>query len=133
MKPIDTHTVPMRWDDIDGLGHVGHTVVLTYFEEGRDAFLKSLDIDRFEYVVGRCSITYLKEIKFDWTEVSVRCRVQRLGRASLDTFEQILGRDGEVAVEAEFGLVMWDPGSSGSRPITDVERNALGREMEVGS
>ena len=29
----------MRWRDLDGLGHVNHTVVLTYLEEGRDAFL----------------------------------------------------------------------------------------------
>ena len=133
MKPIDAHTVPMRWDDIDGLGHVGHTVVLTYLEEGRDAFLRSLDIGRFEYVVGRCSITYLKEIKLEWSEVAVRCRVRRLGRSSLDTFEQIHNRQGEVAVEAEFGLVTWDPERSASRPISDTERTSLGRELAIGA
>lgn len=133
MKPIDAHTVPMRWNDIDGLGHVGHTVVLTYLEEGRDAFLRSLGVGRFEYVVGRCTITYLKEIKLEWSEVAVRCRVRRLGRSSIDTFEQILDGDGEAAVEAEFGLVLWDPGSSSSRPITETERIAFGRELEAGA
>ena len=34
------HAVQMRWRDLDGLGHVNHTVVLTYLEEGRDAFLR---------------------------------------------------------------------------------------------
>ena len=36
----DGHRVQMRWRDLDGLGHVNHTVVLTYLEEGRDAFLE---------------------------------------------------------------------------------------------
>ena len=34
------HRVQMRWRDLDGLGHVNHTVVLTYLEEGRDVFLE---------------------------------------------------------------------------------------------
>ncbi len=32
------HRVQMRWRDLDGLGHVNHTVVLTYLEEGRDVY-----------------------------------------------------------------------------------------------
>jgi hypothetical protein len=31
-------------------------------------------------------------------------------------------------VEAEFGLVLWDPAQRGSRPITDSERASLARE-----
>ena len=48
----------MRWRDLDGLGHVNHTVVLTYLEEGRDVFLKRHGIRRDEYVVGRCSVNF---------------------------------------------------------------------------
>ena len=130
--PGDTHMVSMRWHDIDGLGHVGHPVALTYFEEGRDAFLRGLDIDRFEYVVGRCSITYKREIKLSWSEVAVRCQVKRIGTSSLTTFEQILDKNGSVAVEAEFGLVLWDPDKPGPRSITDPERLALEGASEAG-
>lgn len=35
------HHVQVRWQDLDGLGHVNHAVVLTYLEEGRDAFLEA--------------------------------------------------------------------------------------------
>ena len=52
----------MRWRDLDGLGHVNHAVVLTYLEEGRDAFLKRHGIRRDEYVVGRCSVNFHDEI-----------------------------------------------------------------------
>ena len=62
MSGEDGHRVQMRWRDLDGLGHVNHTVVLTYLEEGRDAFLADRGIRRDEYVVGRCSVTFDGEI-----------------------------------------------------------------------
>lgn len=122
---VDGHSVQMRWQDIDGLGHVNHTVVLTYLEEGRDAFLEERGIARDEYVVGRCSVSYLGEIDPAFNAITVQCAVQELGTASVTTSERILDDAGEVVVEAEFGLVLWDRERRGSRPITDEERASL--------
>ena len=120
-----THTVQMRWQDLDGLGHVNHTVALTYLEEGRDAWLASHGIRRDEYVVGRCNVNFRREIDPSWGEVTVRCGLRELGRSSLVTSECILDEAGGVVVEAEFGLVLWDPLQRGSRPISDEERASL--------
>jgi acyl-CoA thioester hydrolase len=119
------HVVQMRWRDLDGLGHVNHTVVLTYLEEGRDAFLEQRGIARDEYVVGRCSVSYLGEIDPAFSAITVHCAVRELGTASVTTSERILDDAGQVVVEAEFGLVLWDRERRGSRPITDEERAAL--------
>lgn len=120
-----SHRVQMRWRDLDGLGHVNHTVVLTYLEEGRDAFLREHGIPRDEYVVGRCSVNFRDEIDPGFETVTVQCVIREVGRSSVTTSERILGRDGEVVVDAEFGLVLWDPESRESRPITDAERASL--------
>ncbi len=119
------HPVQMRWSDVDALGHVNHPVVLTYLEEGRDAFLADHGIDRDQYVVGRCSVDFKAEIVPDQGSVTVQCSVRELGRSSMRTIERILDRDGSVVVEAEFGIVFWDPAERGSRPITDEERASL--------
>jgi acyl-CoA thioester hydrolase len=119
------HRVQMRWRDLDALGHVNHTVVLTYLEEGRDAWLARHGIRREEYVVGRCSVNFRRELDPDWKTVTVHCDVRELGRSSLVTSERILDDAGEVVVEAEFGLVLWDPRQRGSRPISDEERASL--------
>jgi len=119
------HEVQMRWRDLDGLGHVNHTVVLTYLEEGRDAWLAERGIRREEYVVGRCSVNFRREIDPRWRSVTVQTSVRELGRSSLVTSERILDDGGEVVVEAEFGLVLWDPDQRGSRPISDEERASL--------
>jgi acyl-CoA thioester hydrolase len=121
----DGHQVQMRWRDLDGLGHVNHTVVLTYLEEGRDAFLKEHGIRRDEYVVGRCNVEFRGEIDPAFETVTVQCAVRELGRSSVTTDERILDDHGDVIVKAEFGLVLWDPEQRGSRPITDSERASL--------
>jgi len=124
------HRVRMRWRDLDGLGHVNHTVVLTYLEEGRDAFLKGVGIPRDEYVVGRCSVSFLDEIDPAFETVTVECAVREVGESSITTSERILDDKGQVLVQAEFGLVLWDPAQRVSRPITDAERASLARSGE---
>lgn len=119
------HRVQMRWRDLDGLGHVNHTVALTYLEEGRDAFLRRHGIGREEYVVGRCVVNFKDEIDPSFGSVVVHCSVCALGTKSVTTRERILGDSGEAVVEAEFGLVLWDPEKRGSRAITEAERASL--------
>jgi acyl-CoA thioester hydrolase len=125
--------VPVRWRDLDGLGHVNHAVVLTYFEEGRDAWLREHGIPRDEYVVGRCSVSFRREVPADAGAVTVRCATVALGRKSLTTRETLTDDDGRVLAEAQFGLVLWDPAARTTRLITDTERASLARSMEDAS
>jgi len=131
MNGRDGHRVQVRWQDLDALGHVNHTVVLTYLEEGRDVFLKRHGIRREEYVVGRCSVNFRDEIDPRFDAVTVECAVRELGRSSVTTNERILDGAGQTLVDAEFGLVLWDPVQRVPRPITTEERASLGRAEEV--
>ena len=114
----------MRWRDLDGLGHVNHVVVLTYLEEGRDAFLADHGIRRDEYVVGRCSVGFNREIPAAET-VTVDCHAVAVGTKSVTTSERIFDGDGNVAVEAQFTIVLWDPAARMTREVTDEERSSL--------
>ena len=125
MGGLTEHRVQVRWQDLDGLGHVNHAVVLTYLEEGRDVFLREHGIPRDEYVVGRCSVSFNGEIGPGHEAVTVRCSVRELGRKSVTTTEQIVDNAGDVVIEAEFELVLWDPEARSSRLITDAERASL--------
>ena len=120
------HEVQMRWRDLDALGHVNHPVVLTYLEEGRDAFLARNGIGREEYVVGRCTVSFRGEIDPAMGSVTVECEVAELGTTSVRTRERIVAPEGEPLVEAEFAIVLWDPERRAPRPITDDERASLG-------
>ena len=124
------HRVQMRWGDIDGLGHLHHVVVLQYLEEGRDAFLADHGISRNEYVVGRCSVGFNREIPAA-ESVEVECRVVAIGTKSVTTSERIFDADGNVAVEAQFTIVLWDPEARETREVTDAERSSLAQGEEA--
>jgi acyl-CoA thioester hydrolase len=119
------HRVQMRWSDLDGLGHVYHAAALTYLEEGRDRFLGRHGISRDEYVVGSCTLRFNHEIGSHQEAVTVACELRRVGNSSLATSESIVLDDGQVAVEAEFGLVLWDRERRTSRPLSAAERASL--------
>jgi acyl-CoA thioesterase FadM len=123
----------MRWCDVDGLGHVSHTAALTYLEEGRDAMLERHGIARNDYVIGRCSVTYLSEITLDEREVTASCEVAEVGRSSLATRERLIDAAGKVFVEAAFGLVLWDSEKRGSRPLTEDELASFSPAEEVSA
>ncbi len=79
--------------------------------------------------MGRCSVSFHGEIDPAFETVTVQCSVRELGRSSVTTTERILDDSGEVVVEAEFGLVLWDPAQRVPRPITDEERASLSQEV----
>jgi acyl-CoA thioester hydrolase len=126
-----SHQVQMRWRDLDGLGHVNHTVVMTYLEEGRDAWLRELGIARDGYVVAHCAIDYRREIGPDVVAVEVRCRAVELGRSSVRTVERLDDEHGNVLADAQVTLVLWDPRERRSRPLTEGERAAFAATMEA--
>jgi len=127
-----SYTVQTRWQDLDGLGHVNHAAVFTYLEEGRDTFLREHGIGREEYVVGRCAVEFLREIEPGHDAVTVECRVSELGTKSVRTAERIIDPRGKTVVEAEFGLVLWDPLTRDTRLITAAERASLSGSEVVG-
>ncbi len=127
-----SHTVQMRWQDIDALGHVNNAAVLNYFEEGRGAYLRACSVGPYDYVIGRSKVTYIHEIRPESGTVTVECGIQKIGTKSLETIERIYDSDGRLVTEGEFGLVMWDQETRSSRPISAAERAAFEAAMEGG-
>jgi acyl-CoA thioester hydrolase len=126
--------IRIRWLDIDAYGHVNNAVYLNYLEEARDAFVQKvlgLVTNTWAFVLARVAIDYRAELTQDDAEVLVRCRLDSIGRASLRTREEVAKLDGTVSAEAESVVVARDLSTGKSRPLTDEERAALERELEV--
>src|SRR5579862_2067276 len=116
MAAMFERLVPVRWRDMDALGHVNHAVFLTYLEVGRDAFfIKMLGKDPI-YVVARLEIDYRSEIGTTQEWVRVRVEVERLGTTSLTTRETLYTSAGEVAAQARVVTVRWDQAGHRSIP-----------------
>jgi acyl-CoA thioester hydrolase len=125
VSTVFEHQVGVRWQDVDGLGHVNHAVFLTYLEEGRDAFYgQALGRDP-HYVVARVEIDMRAEIRYAERQLRVRIEVERVGTTSLTTRETILTLAGVTAAEARVVTVLWDAGTRKPTPFAADERERL--------
>jgi len=124
--------IEIRWRDQDAYGHVNNAVYLTYLEEVRDEWLERAlgDAgDAWGYVTARVAIDFRRELTQDDDAIVARLRLTRIGTSSVTTREEIITVSGELAAEAEAVLVARDTETGRSRPLTDVERAALEREL----
>ena len=126
--------IEIRWRDQDAYGHVNNAVYLTYLEEVRDEWLERAlgDAgDAWGYVTARVAIDFRRELTQDDDAIVARLWLTRIGTSSVTTREEIVTVSGELAAEAEAVLVARDTETGRSRPLTDVERAALERELSA--
>jgi acyl-CoA thioester hydrolase len=127
-------TIEVRWRDVDAYRHVNNAVYATYLEECRDEWLERAlgeAGDPWDFVLARLSIDFRREVRLDDGAVIARCRLQRIGNASISLHEEVRIRNGELAAEAEAVLVARDRDSGRSRPLREQERAALERALAV--
>ena len=123
-----TSTVPVRWSDLDAVGHLNNAVYLTLCEQCRiEAFqtLDAVDWQESGPVVVAASLRYLRPItEHGPAEVSVTFGTP--GRTSLPTTHEIrLPGDAEPRATAEVTLVWVDHATGRPTPVPDALRARL--------
>ncbi len=103
-KLVLTSVMPMRWGDMDALGHVNNTVYFRYMEQARVEWLDRLGFDlnttRDEgVVVVNASCTFLLPLTYPGS-VEVRMFFDKPGRSSVQTHYE-LRKAGEDTLYAE--------------------------------
>ena len=121
-------TLPLRWRDIDGLGHLNQSVYHELLEEARAAFIAARlggGEAAEHWVLARVELDYRHEVRHEDGSVDVVVRVGRIGRSSMTLDHQVLLPGGRVAAEGNAVMVAWDPARRAARPLTEGERTAL--------
>ena len=121
-----TIRIPLRWRDLDLLGHLNQSVYHEFLEEGRGALFASLGDRGFPFVLVHVELDYRREVRRSDAHVDVSSRVVKLGRTSITTEDRIALTDGTTAAEGRSVLVAWDTESRRSRELSPEERKALG-------
>ena len=132
-----TTRVPLRWGDMDSLGHVNNAVVVTLLEEGRVRFLTELG-DRapagigsgFGLVAARHEIDYLRPLYYSPEPVELSVWIDRIGTASFTVGCEIAHR-GEPAVRAKTVVVATAADGRGSTPLPEAAREALSAHLRA--
>jgi len=99
-KLVHTMRMPIRWGDMDAMGHVNNTNYFRYIESARIAWLEQvggLPDSRAEGpVIVNASMNFLKQLTYPG-EIEVRTFVAPPGRSSVEVSHEIrlVGADGE--------------------------------------
>ena len=121
------HREPVRFRDLDAMGHVNNAVFLTYLESARTAFLVERGlVERLEdlaMVVARVEIDFRSPVRFGDT-LDVGVRASRFGEKSFDLEYRVLAR-GRLAAEAMTVCVGYDYEARTTVPVPKAWRKLL--------
>lgn len=83
---VFSYQMPVRWGDMDALGHVNNTVYFRFFEEARVVLLERMgmmfDAQR-GWVLAHASCDFLKPLLYP-ANVVATSRLLRVGRSSME-------------------------------------------------
>lgn len=131
---------PLRWADLDLLGHVNNVTYVDYLQEARvDMFRTHAPESRAEdlaegVVVVRHEVTYVSSLTFSFEPVSIECWVTEIRAASFTMAYEIFAEDeaGERTVHLRARTVLTPYVFATERPrrLHDEERTSLSRLLE---
>ena len=126
----------VRWNDLDAFGHVNNANYLTYVQESRADFTwwsrkrageTPLLMDM---VVARAEVDFLEPIYEGGFDLDVEIWVTKIGNASFDLAYQ-MSSNSTIHANAKTVQVAVSMETKKSRPLSDIEREYLGRYLEA--
>jgi acyl-CoA thioester hydrolase len=124
-KLVHSVSIPIRWGDMDALGHVNNTVYFRYLEQARVEWLESLrehagDIKGLGSVIVNASCTFLLPLCYPGV-VDVRMFIDPPGRSSIDSHYEVWMIDRKYA-EGSARIVWIDERTQRSAPLPERVR-----------
>lgn len=133
---------PLRWADLDLLGHVNNVVYVDYLQEARVDMLRTHAPDRRAdelaegVVVVRHEVSYLAPLTFRFGPVSIECWVTEVRAASFTMAYEIFDEDEDgtrtTYVRASTVLTPYVFATERPRRLTAEEKDVLAPFVEEG-
>ena len=103
--------VPVRFHDLDVMGHAHHTLPIIYFEEARAAYWREIagrpNVADIDYVLAEIRVQFKQRILYPAT-LMVRAGVTHVGNASFTMAYELTDEEGAVLATGESVQVMFD-------------------------
>jgi len=110
-KLVHTMRMPIRWGDMDAMGHVNNTVYFRYLEQARIEWFTEAgcqpDPQGEGPVIINAHCTFIRQLKYPG-DIEIRTYVGVAGRSSFETYQEIRRVDQVEILAAEGGAkVVW--------------------------
>jgi acyl-CoA thioester hydrolase len=129
-KLVHTMTMPIRWGDMDAMGHVNNTVYFRYMESARIAWFDTLGVRADPVGSGpilvSASCSFRRPLVYP-ADVELRTYAGQPGRSSFETWVEIRpSYDPEtVYAEGQAKIVWVDHAAAKSVPLPDAMRRLI--------
>jgi acyl-CoA thioester hydrolase len=110
-KLVHTLRMPIRWGDMDAMGHVNNTVYFRYLEQARISWFVEAgcepDPSGEGPVIVNARCTFIKQLKYPG-DIEIRTYVGEPGRSSFESYQEIRRIDEPDVIAAEGGAkIVW--------------------------
>jgi acyl-CoA thioester hydrolase len=129
-KLVHIMRMPIRWGDMDAMGHVNNTVYFRYLEQARVEWFADagceLDPHGEGPVIINAHCTFIRQLRYPG-EIEIRTYAGVPGRSSFETYQEIRRTDAPDVLCSEGGAkVVWvDFPSEKSAPLPQRIRAIL--------
>jgi acyl-CoA thioester hydrolase len=126
--------MPIRWGDMDAMGHVNNAVYFRYLEQARIEWLSQIDCAPNPAgegpVIINAHCTFLRQLKYPG-EIEVRTYIGAIGRTSFESIQEIRRLDDMETLAAQGGAkIVWvNFLLEKSSPLSDEIRHRLQRPV----
>lgn len=126
-----SHTIAIRFRDIDSYGHVNNAVYLNYFEQCRMAWFrerigKAWDWKKDGIILVKNEVEYLHPVKLSDTLVG-EAWVEHVGNTSfVMAYELSVGEQREQVTRGRSTIVCFDFQTNCKQAVPEVWRQAMG-------
>ena len=130
-------SIPIRWGDMDAMGHVNNTVYFRYMEQARISWFEEMgfkpDVTAEGPVIVNAACTFLRQLEYPGT-VLARHYAGELGRSSIMTYVDMLRADDPETIYAQGSAkVVWvDFPRQKSVPMPEAVRDLMQRSWPRG-
>lgn len=129
-KLVHIMRMPIRWGDMDAMGHVNNAVYFRYLEQARIEWFSEAgcepDPEGAGPVIINAHCTFIRQLRYPG-EIEIRTYVGGPGRSSFETYQEIRRTDAPEVLCSEGGAkVVWvDFPSEKSAPLPERVRALL--------
>ncbi|MEZ5653871.1 MAG: thioesterase family protein [Burkholderiaceae bacterium] len=128
--PVFELDIPIRWGDMDAMGHVNNTEFFRYMEQARISWFDAMAVpaagDDDGPVIINAFCSFLEELRYPGS-VRVTLSIGEIGRSSLQTYCDICRTDSPGTIVASGGAkIVWiNVPSRRSMPIPQEVRKRM--------
>lgn len=130
-KPGVTLELPIRWGDMDALGHVNNTVYFTFCESARIAYFSAVDLESFAEKdtdgpgLVAANLNFRRQMKYPGA-IAVTARASKIGTKSFNLDYEIRDLKDDVVVADGSSVCVWvDYAESKAKALPDALIQAI--------